>query len=300
MAAPNEDLAEFLKPDEDALSLITRLLSYDLRSGIAVLDTVAAFRKGAAIELVSATQAGKSTLCMEAAARFLLPTTWQGAHVGGLAGQVIFVDADLKFDLIQFLSICQNYLRKVLPEAQQGWVQPTSALMTAALRRLSLVLVQTSVDLVEAMEHFAASTKAEAQQEGAGTLLILDGAAAFLDVDRAGGLDPRLCPPQVPPGRRLTLLEAHARMAAAVDALCAQHVVVMLTAAAAVQFEDAGLECKAALPAAWEEVITSRLVLYRQQGEPGSGPSKQIARWLLPQQQEHYLLHEDGSCEAFR
>lgn len=57
-----------------------------MTTGIVVLDAVAAFRKGAAIELVSSTQAGASTLCMEAAARFILPRSWQGAHVGGLDG----------------------------------------------------------------------------------------------------------------------------------------------------------------------------------------------------------------------
>lgn len=48
-----------------------------------------------------------------------------------------------------------------------------------------------------------------------------------------------------------------------------------------------------------QEVITSRLALYRQAGEAGTVQSKRIARWLLPCQQAHYVLHEDGSCEAF-
>lgn len=51
-----------------------------------MLDAVAAFRKGAAIEIDAATQAGKTTLCMEAAVRFILPASWQGTHIGGLEG----------------------------------------------------------------------------------------------------------------------------------------------------------------------------------------------------------------------
>lgn len=35
-------------------------------------------------------------------------------------GRVIFVDADSKFDFIHFLSICQAYLRKLLPQPQHG------------------------------------------------------------------------------------------------------------------------------------------------------------------------------------
>lgn len=89
------------------------------------------------------------------------------------------------------------------------------------------------------------------QEEGAGTLLVLDSATAFHDVDRAGGLDHRLLACSGHPGPPMTLVDAHTRMAAAVDRLSARHVVVMLTTAAAVQFEDAGLECKAALPPAW-------------------------------------------------
>lgn len=48
-----------------------------------------------------------------------------------------------------------------------------------------------------------------------------------------------------------------------------------------------------------QEVVTSRLALYRQPGEAGTLQWKQIARWLLPLQQAHYVLHEDQSCEAF-
>lgn len=81
---------------------------------------------------------------------------------------------------------------------------------------------------------------------------MLDSATAFHAVDRAGGLAERLYPPAATPPPPLTLVEAHARMAAAVDALCAHSVVVMATAAAAVLFEESGLECKAALPPAWE------------------------------------------------
>lgn len=92
----------------------------------------------------------------------------------------------------------------------------------------------------------------QAHPEGGATLLVLDSATAFHATDRAGGLDPRLYPPAATPPPPLTLVDAHARMAAAVDRLCVQRAVVMATAAAAVQFEEAGLECKAALPPAWE------------------------------------------------
>lgn len=92
-------------------------------------------------------------------------------------------------------------------------------------------------------------------QAGAGEaplLVVLDSATAFHAADRAGGLDPLLYPAAAAPPPPLTLVAAHGRMAAAVNALCAAGAVVMATAAAAVRLEEAGLECKAALPPAWE------------------------------------------------
>lgn len=55
-------------------------------AGLEVLDMVTACRKGSAVEILSSACGGGTTLCLQAALRFLLPSIWEGISISGLDG----------------------------------------------------------------------------------------------------------------------------------------------------------------------------------------------------------------------
>ena len=84
------------------------------------------------------------------------------------------------------------------------------------------------------------------------TLVIVNGVMAFYEEDCAGGLDALLLPDEEPP-LCMGLMDAHARMIAAVAALGEKAAVVLFTVDAVVQMDDtAGITCRDPLPPAWE------------------------------------------------
>jgi hypothetical protein len=93
------------------------------------------------------------------------------------------------------------------------------------------------------------------------TLVVLEGTMAFYELDCAGGLNHIFLPPAVEPQVSCNVLSSHARMVSAVNALCDDAAVVLLTAEVAVQLDtDKGIICKEPLPPMWEVRCSALLI----------------------------------------
>ncbi|PRW59359.1 DNA repair XRCC2-like protein isoform X1 isoform A [Chlorella sorokiniana] len=318
LADYEEQILQWLQPDETAGQLLRRTYVQPLRTGLPLIDRFTTLRGGQVLEIASAAGCGRTTALLQIAASCILPGPFQGIDYGGQAAHVLFFDLDGKMDTAKLLElldarISQRQTAAGVPPEQQDEQPP----MQDSLARFHLVRCHSSYELLASLHTLRPTLDALAAAPGGLACLLIDNVAAFHYLDKAargapagggggGAFGGDGAPEDITrEGAPLTLYRVHAAIAAELRAIqrrfrvpviASKHVLFPGGREAAGQAQDPWAH-RDSMMKPWQELVTHRLMLRAEPGSSGGGggrgaahaavagqgsPPVCLAKWVLP------------------
>lgn len=199
-------------------SLLSRVLTDPMLTGISFVDAHGALRAGQLVEVCGVGGSGKTEILMQAAVNCVMPKRRGGVDFGGCTSSVLLVDLDGKFDTLRLLKILTTRIKDAIANAAAPQASPAELealndqVYVECMSRFQMLRCHSSLDFLKALsvveriftvqeEKFAATnvvgeggrssgSRDKANDDGGQVprpkrLLLIDNVAAFYWLDRA-------------------------------------------------------------------------------------------------------------------
>ena len=138
---------------------------------------------GTVTELFGREGSGKTQFLLNLIATCILPSTWKGQVIEGLAVDVVYIDTDFHFSLIRFIGILENRIKMKMQE--NLFKTDADELISMSLQRLHFIRCHNSFQLLTSLYSLEQLLMKSPQI----SLLIIDSISAFYWLDRMSQLD---------------------------------------------------------------------------------------------------------------